>query len=255
MTAATDDAAGEDPAGQGASEQGISEQEVSGQDPSDPAAFPDTGSERTCIVTRRKGAPDTFIRFVVGPDRAVVPDLRCKLPGRGAWVTAEKAVVLEAMKRKSFKRAFKSEVEVPPTLAELIDGLMEKDALQALSLANKAGLVVAGATKVEGSIGPKVPAALVQASDGSPDGVRKMEAAVRRLLGDEADALPRIRDFRSDQLDLALGRTNVIHAAVAGGTVGEGFVSRARRLKRYRGEPPAQAAGPERSIDVEPTRD
>ena len=156
---------------------------AAGEDLSDPGTFPDTGPERTCIVTRRKGAPDTFIRFVVGPDRGVVPDLRCRLPGRGAWVTAERAVVMEAMKRKSFRRAFKSEVEVPPTLADLIDGLMEKDALQALSLANKAGLVVAGATKVEGSIGPKVPAALVQASDGSADGVRKMEAAVRRLLG------------------------------------------------------------------------
>jgi hypothetical protein len=226
--------------------------EADAEDLSDAVAFPDRGPERTCIVTRRKGAPEEFIRFVVGPDRVVVPDLRCKLPGRGAWVTAERPIVSEAVKRRSFKRAFKSEVEVLPDLADLIDGLLEKDALQALSLANKAGLVVAGATKVEGSIGPKVPAALVQASDGSPDGVRKMEAAVRRLLGDEADAIPRIRDFRSDQLDLALGRTNVIHAAVAGGTAGEGFVSRARRLKRFRVEPPAKAAGPGRSIEVGP---
>ena len=221
-------------------------------DLSDAATFPDRGPERTCIVTRRKGSPEGFIRVVVGPDRAVVPDLRCRLPGRGAWVTAERAVVLEAMKRKSFKRAFKSDVEVPPALADLIDGLMEKDALQSLSIANKAGLVVAGATKVEGSMGPKVPAALVQASDGSPDGVRKMDAAVRRRLGDEADDVPRIRDFRSDQLDLALGRTNVIHAAVAGGTAAEGFVSRARRLERYRGEPPARAAGPASPIETRP---
>lgn len=218
-------------------------------DLSDAGAFPDKGPERTCIVTRRKGAPEGFIRFVVSPERVVVPDLRCKLPGRGAWVTAERATVLEAVKRKSFKRAFKSDVEVPPTLADLIDGLMEKDALQALAIANKAGLVVAGAAKVEGSIGPKAPAALVHASDGSPDGTRKVEASVRRLLGDGADAIPRIRDFRSSQLDLALGRTNVIHAAVAGGTAGEGFVSRSRRLRRYRGESQAEAAGPSRPIE------
>ena len=111
----------------------------------------------------------------------------------------------EAVKRRSFKRAFKTDVEVSPGLAEMIDGLMEKDALQALSLANKAGLVVAGATKVEGSIGPTVPAALVSASDGSADGVRKMEAAIRRLLGDDADSIARIRDFRSGQLDFGLG--------------------------------------------------
>ena len=226
--------------------------EADADDLSDAAAFPDKGPERTCIVTRSKGAPEALIRFVVGPDRVVVPDIRQRLPGRGAWVTAERAVVAEAVKRKSFRRAFKSEVEVPPTLADLIDGLMEKDALQALAMANKAGLVVTGATKVEGSIGPKVPAALVHASDGSADGLRKLEAAVRRLLGDDADAVCRIRDFRSDQLDLALGRTNVIHAAVAGGTAGEGFVSRARRLARYRGETPAKAAGPESPIDTRP---
>ncbi len=224
-------------------------------DPSDAAAFPDKGPERTCIVTRAKGPPEAFIRFVVGPDGGIVPDIRCRLPGRGAWVTAERSRVQEAVKRKSFKRAFKSEVEVPPTLADMIDGLMEKDALQALSLANKAGLVVAGATKVEGSIGPKAPAALISASDGSADGVRKMEAAVRRLMGDGADSIARIRDFRSDQLDLALGRTNVIHAAVAGGTAAEGFVTRARRLARYRGEPAAEAAVPEPMIETSSIED
>ena len=226
-----------------------------GTEADDPSADPDKGPERTCIVTRAKGPPDGFLRFVVDPDGRVVPDLRCKLPGRGAWVTAERPRVLEAVKRKSFKRAFKSEVEVPPTLADMIDGLMERDALQALSLANKAGLVVAGATKVEGSIGPKVPAALVSASDGSADGIRKMEAAIRRLTGDEADSIARIRDFRSDQLDLALGRTNVIHAAVAGGTVADGFVTRARRLARYRGAPKAEAAVPEPTIETKPIED
>ncbi len=209
----------------------------------------ESGPERTCIVTRVKGPPEAFLRFVVSPDRAVVPDLRRVLPGRGAWVTAEKAVVAEAVKRKSFARAFKMPVEVSATLADLVDGLLEKDALQALAMANKAGLVVAGAGKVEGSAGPKVPAALVHARDGSLDGIRKLEAAVRRRLGDDADAIARIRIFRSDQLDLALGRTNVIHAAVAGGTAGDGFVSRSRRLDRYRGSPPAEAAGSRRSIE------
>lgn len=229
--------------------------EAEADDLSDAAAYPDKGPERTCIVTRAKGPPERFIRFVQGPDGQVVPDLRCKLPGRGAWVTAERPRVLEAVKRRSFKRAFKSEVEVPPTLADMIDGLLERDALQALSLANKAGLVVAGATKVEGSIGPKVPAALISASDGSADGVRKMEAAIRRLMGDEADSIARIRDFRSDQLDLALGRTNVIHAAVAGGTAAEGFVTRARRLARYRGAPKAEAAVPQPTIETTSTED
>ena len=198
---------------------------------------PDAGPERSCIVTRRKGPPEDFVRFVVAPDGSVVPDVRRKLPGRGAWVTAECALVADAVKRRSFARAFKKPVEVPPDLAETVDGLLEKDALQALSIANKAGLVVAGSVKIEGSLGPQVPAALVHASDGSPDGTRKLEAAMRRRLGDAADLVTRIRIFRSEQLDLALGRTNVIHAAVAGGTAGDGFVSRAGRLIRYRGRP------------------
>ncbi len=228
---------------------------TTGADPAGPdrdddtARDPDSGPERTCIVTRAKGPPDAFLRFVVSPDKTVVPDLRRTLPGRGAWVTAEKAVVAEAVKRKSFARSFKMQVEVIPTLADLVDALLEKEALQALAMANKAGLVVAGAGKVEGSAGPKVPAALVHASDGSLDGIRKVEASVRRRIGDDADAIARIRIFRSDQLDLALGRTNVIHAAVAGGTAGDGFVSRSRRLDRYRGSPPAEAAGSRRSIE------
>ncbi len=222
---------------------------LDGEPSPDSSIDPDTGPERTCIVTRRKGVPDEFIRFVVSPEKVVVPDLRRRLPGRGAWVTAERAVVQEAVKRKSFARAFKAQVEVPPMLADMVDGLLEKDALQALSIANKAGLVVAGAGKVEGSVGPKVPAALVHASDGSLDGTRKLEASVRRRIGGDADAIVRIRNFRSDQLDLALGRTNVIHAAVAGGTASDGFVSRARRLDRYRGSPQAEAVGSARSLE------
>lgn len=185
----------------------------------------------------------------MSPDRVVVPDLRRKLPGRGAWVTAERAVLASAVKKKSFKRAFKADVDVPAALVDLVDGLLERDALQALSLANKAGLVVAGSSKVEGLVGSRVPAALLHASDGSPDGTRKLEASVRRLLGDGADAILRVQEFRSDQLDLALGRTNVIHAAVAGGTAGDGFLSRVRRLCRYRGEREAEAPAPRRPFD------
>lgn len=214
-----------------------------------PDADPD-GPERTCIVTRTKGTPETLIRFVQGPDGAVVPDIRAKLPGRGAWVTADFATVTEAVRRKSFARAFKAEVKVPADLAETIDMLLEKDALQALSLANKAGLVVAGAAKVEIAAGARALAAIVHAADGSIDGRRKLDAAVKRQLGDAGDHVTRIQFFRSGQLDLALGRTNVIHAALATGSAGHGFVSRSLRLDRFRrSKPPAAAAGPERCIE------
>ena len=232
-------------AGKGVGAEEVSEAEARDDDARDP----DAGPERSCIVTRRKGPPEDFVRFVVGPDGAVVPDIRRKLPGRGAWVTADRTVLANAVKRKSFARAFKKPVDVSPILAETVDALLEKDALQALSIANKAGLIVAGSAKIEGSIGPHVPAALVHASDGSPDGTRKLEAAMRRRVGDKADAVLRIGIFRSDQLDLALGRTNVIHAAVSGGRAGDGFVSRAGRLMRFRGSLRDDAAAPGRDFD------
>jgi uncharacterized protein len=206
-------------------------------DPSD--ALPDeTGPERTCIVTRRKGGKDDLIRFVVGPDRTVVPDVRARLPGRGAWVVAEAVVLSQAVKRKSFARAFKSDVSVPPDLVDGVASLLEKDALQALSLANKAGLVICGASKVEEAIATKPLAGLLHAREAAEDGLRKLDAALRRRFGESAASLSRVRIFGTGQLDLALGRTHVIHASLSTGAASEGFISRSRRLERFRGQGP-----------------
>jgi uncharacterized protein len=199
---------------------------------------PETGPERTCIVTRRKGGTDEMIRFVVGPDRAVVPDIRARLPGRGAWVSADAATVALALRRKAFARAFKREVNAEPALVEQVDSLLEADALQSLSLANKAGLVTCGTSKVEEAIATKPLSGLVHAREAAPDGLRKLEAALRRRLGDAATRLSRVQIFASGQLDLALGRTHVIHAALAAGAASEGFISRSRRLDHFRGSRP-----------------
>ena len=215
---------------------------------SDPEALivDDEGSghpERSCIVTRTKASPEDLIRFVLAPDGTVVPDIRAKLPGRGAWVTGRASIVAEAVRRKCFARAFKTEVKASADLPALVDALLERDALQALSLANKAGLVVAGMTKVESAAAKRPLAALIQAADGSQDGRRKLDAAIRARLGEAAGAIPRVQIFASSQLDLALGRTNVIHAALAVGSASQGFVSRSQRLDRFRcGAPTAEAA-------------
>ncbi len=207
--------------------------------------------ERSCIVTRTKGTPEDLIRFVLSPDGTVVPDIRAKLPGRGAWVIGRASTVAEAVRRKAFARAFKAEVKASPELPALIDALLEKDALQALSLANKAGLVVAGMTKVESLLAKRPVAAVIHAADGSQDGRRKLEAAIRGRLGEAAGEIPRVQIFASGQLDLALGRTNVIHAALAVGSASQGFVSRSQRLDRFRCEAQAAeaAAGTARSIE------
>ena len=109
-------------------------------------------NDRTCIVTRERAEPDDLIRFVVGPDSAVVPDLKRNLPGRGCWVTADRLHVDRAVSRKAFARALKSEVIVPPDLGEMVDRLLTRSALGALGLARKAGAVALGAAKVEAAV-------------------------------------------------------------------------------------------------------
>ena len=109
----------------------------------------ETGSERTCIVTRKRSSPETMLRFVRAPDGAVVPDLKRKLPGRGVWLTPNRAIVEAAVKKKVFSRAFKTEAKPSADLAELVDGLLERLARESFSLANTAGQIVAGFGKVE----------------------------------------------------------------------------------------------------------
>lgn len=204
------------------------------------------GPERTCIVTREKGARDALIRFVIGPDQVVVPDIRAKLPGRGAWVKADKTTVALAIKRKAFSRAFKTVVSAAPDLPDQVDRLLEADALQALSLANKAGLVVAGSVKVEKALTEKPVIGLVHAIEAGQDGIRKIFAAARRGKGSAADHIARMQIFAEEQLDLALGRTHVIHAALVAGAASEGFIARSYRLERFRGLAPLSAVGDQR---------
>ena len=166
-------------------------------------------SERTCIVTRQRGAPDAMIRFVCAPNGALAPDIRSRLPGRGVWVTARADVVAEAARKQIFARQLKASVKAPPELASEVDRLLEADCLQSLSMVNKAGLAVAGFNKVGAALEKGEAAAILEAVDGGADGKRKIAQAVRRGSG----AVETIALFTSSQLDLALGRTNVIHAA------------------------------------------
>lgn len=174
-----------------------------------------------------------MIRFVLGPDAAVVPDIRRKLPGRGVWITASRARVAEAVKRNAFARAFKKKAAATENLAAEVEALLTKDCLQALSIANKAGVVITGFGKVEEAIAHAELAGLIDASDASADGVRKLAQGQRRRFGDGA-APARIDLFSSSELDLALGRANVIHAALLSGAASEGFLARCRRLAIYR---------------------
>ncbi|CAN7691628.1 RNA-binding protein [Bosea sp. LjRoot237] len=190
------------------------------------------GPERTCALTRQARAPEDLIRFVVGPGDALVPDIRRKLPGRGVWVSLSAAAVGEAVKRRAFERSLKTKVTVSPDLAAEVDALLVRDAIQALAMANKAGLVSTGFAKVEAQAGAGRPAAVIAASDGAEDGRRKIGQALRRAATPKD--IPVVAIFASAELELALGREHVIHAALAPGPATEGFLARWRRLVRFR---------------------
>ena len=201
------------------------------------------GSERTCIVTGTKDVPEAMLRFALSPDGSVVPDIRRKLPGRGVWTQLSFDTVSRAAAIQAFSRAFRAKAAAPAALAETVGALLERDALQSLSIANKAGLVVAGAFKVDSAIEAGGVVALIQASDGAADGAAKRVHALRAKLGPEANAIVRVDLFKSGELDLALGRANVIHAALKQGAASSAFLARADRLRRYRGGEADAAAG------------
>jgi hypothetical protein len=198
------------------------------------------GMERFCTVTRTVKPVDELIRFVVAPDGAVVPDLKRKLPGRGIWITASRAALAEAVKRNAFARGFRRDVKVAPDLVTRTEALLERAALDALAIAGKAGLVASGAFRVEHSLADGPVMGLVHACDAAADGVRKLDAALRRNIGAEAEKIPVIRAFTSAQLDLALARTNVVHAALLAGSASSTFLARCARLDGFRSENPGR---------------
>jgi predicted RNA-binding protein YlxR (DUF448 family) len=187
---------------------------------------------RMCIVTREVRPVAELIRFVAGPD-GLVPDLKRRLPGRGVWVTARRRDIEAAVKRRAFARSLRTDVEVPSDLADLVERLLERAALDALSIAHKASLVAIGFAKAEEAIAGGPVVALLQAVDAGMDGSRKLRAALGRR-GEDALAVEIVSSFTTAQLDLALGRLNVVHAALLAGRAVETFLARWRILERFR---------------------
>jgi predicted RNA-binding protein YlxR (DUF448 family) len=205
-------------------------------------------TERLCAATRTVRPVADMIRFVVGPGGQAVPDIKRKLPGRGIWVTANRQALQEAVRQKVFARGFKRDVQVAPDLVGQIERLLADSALDALAIAGKAGRVVSGFAKVEATLDRGDAVAVLHAAEAAPDGVRKLDAAMRR--GGKDGRIVVIEAFTSAQLDLALGRPNVIHAALLAGSASDTFIARCQRLERFRTGDPGQRknkATPERA--------
>lgn len=196
---------------------------------------PDSQPERRCVVTGVSGDTTPLVRFVLGPDGAVVPDLEQKLPGRGAWLTASADAFASAEKRNPFPRAFKSDARLPEGFTDLVAGLLAKRCMNLLGLANGAGQVTAGYEKVR------------EASERGPLGAMIVAADAGGTAQSRAKKMaweaPVIAQFRREELSLALGRENVVHAAVAPGRLAENFVRDAERLKLLVGQPDVSEVG------------
>jgi predicted RNA-binding protein YlxR (DUF448 family) len=192
------------------------------------------GAERFCAATGTVRPVADMIRFVVSPDGSAVADLKRRLPGRGIWITATRAALRTAIARKLFGRGFKRDVRLAPDMVEATERLLEEGALAALAIAHKAGKVAIGFAKTEAALTRARAVALIHAADAAADGARKLDAALHRRRDPDAAEVAVIDTFTSVQLDLALGRSNVIHAALLAGRESDTFMARAGLLDRFR---------------------
>lgn len=183
------------------------------------------GPERKCIVTGDVQPKDGLIRFVLGPDQRIVPDLAGKLPGRGLYVCANRAAVDKAAAKGVFSRAMKQPVTVPEGLTDLIEQMLVKRVVDLISLARKSGKAVSGYEKVKSWLQTEEATVLIQAEDGSGRGKSKLSTPYGgRYIG----------WLTADELGAAFGRQTVIHAALGSGGLVPRIVEEAQRLKGVR---------------------
>jgi predicted RNA-binding protein YlxR (DUF448 family) len=181
-----------------------------------------------CIVTRTVKDEAELIRFVRSPDGLAVPDLGRKLPGRGVWVSLDRKILAEAVRKRLFSRGFAAETTIPPDLPDMVARLLRQHALSLLSLAKKAGEAVAGFMKVEEMLGRGRAKLLFHGTDAALDGCRKLDKLAE-------PGVERILLFQTRELDLAFGRPNVVHAAVAKGGLAEKLSAAVRRIEMFEG--------------------
>ena len=185
-----------------------------------------TSRKRRCIATNEVTDEARLIRFVVGPGGRVVPDIAARLPGRGAWVRAERSIVEAAAGGNDFARAFGRRVVVPDDLPSAVEARLARQCLDLLGLARKAGDAVAGFQKVRAWLRSGRAAVVLHARDGSE--------RERERLAPAGGGVPAVTSFGEAELGLALGRESVVHAAVAAGGFADRILREASRLEGVR---------------------
>lgn len=200
------------------------------------------GRERRCIVTNEVLPEERLIRFVVDPQNAVVPDVAARLPGRGLWVSAQSEILERAIAKGHFSRAARMPVAVVCDLVARVEALLVARMSGDLGLARRSGQLLLGFDNVARALSrPRAPTVLVEASDGAPDGRRKLLSLARELRPAIIDCLT------SAELGLALGRESVVHAALNSGRLSERLKADAGRLSGFR---PASACAATPAADA-----
>lgn len=184
------------------------------------------GPNRRCIVTGAVLPKEQLLRFVVGPDSMVVPDVEGRLPGRGIWLSPGRDVVNTAVAKRLFAKAARRAVVVPDDLADLIERILHRRCLDALALARRAGQAVCGFEKVKAELKSGRVAVLVQAGDAAQDGRDKLKAlAPGAVVVDQFDAA---------ELGAVFGRDHAVHACVAPGGLARRLTTEAALLAGFR---------------------
>ncbi|WP_113911801.1 RNA-binding protein [Roseovarius dicentrarchi] len=185
----------------------------------------ENGPERKCIATGEVQPKFGLIRFVIGPEGQIAPDLMEKLPGRGIWVAADRAALDKAATKGLFSRAARQPVQVPDGLTDWVESLLAQRVVNLISLARKGGRAISGYEKVKASLDKEEAEVLIQASDGSERGKSKLST-------------PHYGNFigwlTADELGQAFGRQTTIHAALSAGGLTQRVVEEAARLKGLR---------------------
>jgi hypothetical protein len=196
--------------------------------------------ERRCLVTREVQPRGGLIRFVVGPDGSIVPDVDERLPGRGLWVSADRTALDQAVAKRLFARAAKRSVTVDPELTERVEALLARRCVETLSLARRAGGAVVGQTKVRQALEAGRRGVLVEAADGAEDGRARLRAL--------AATRPVVASLVAAEIAEAFGRDHAVHAFVDSAGPRTGLADRllreAARLEGLRSEKAARDEGP-----------
>lgn len=190
----------------------------------------ETGPQRRCLATGRVGSVEQMIRFVVGPEQQLVPDIEARLPGRGMWLSARRDVVNSAVAKSLFSKAARQKLAVPPDLVDRLEALLRRRCLELLGLARRAGQAVSGYDKVRAELKSGRGALLLAACDGAKDGIGKIRAL--------APHLPLVTVFSGGELGLSFGRDHTVHGLLLPGKLAERLQCEAERLSGILGGSP-----------------